>query len=248
MHMQTATQVGQPLEQRVGSPKKIIIANWKSNAPDVSAWGSFPSFSKTDVVICPPLQLLEAVSKTIPNVILGVQDTADVGETDAKYVIVGHSDRRKTGETDEIIAQKARESLGKGLKVILCVGEPKEIRALGFESAKSFISAQIEKDLNAVSADLYLNILIAYEPIWAISTSPGAEADTPENAAEMIKFIKGILPELGRAKFIYGGSVTPENAAGFLGKREIEGALVGKASLDAEEFQKIISIANASQS
>jgi triosephosphate isomerase len=244
--MQTATQVGKPLQESTGSLGKIIIANWKSNSPDVSQWSSFPAFPRTEVVICPPPALLSQVSEKIPNIILGAQDAGEFGDLGVKYVIVGHSDRRKAGESDEVIAQKTETALKSGLKAILCVGEPKEIRDLGLESAKSFVSNQIQKDLDAVTADLYANLFIAYEPVWAISTNPGAEADTPENALEMIKFIKAILPDLGRARFIYGGSVTPENAAGFLGQREIEGALVGKASLDPEEFKKIITIADGS--
>lgn len=244
--MQTAIQVGQPLEERVGSQRKIVVANWKSNSPDLTQWTSFPPFSQAEVVICPPLSLLKLVSDTVPNIILGAQDAGSFGDLPVKYVIIGHSDRRKEGQSDELIAEKIQKSLAVGQKAILCVGEPRETRDLGLESAKSFVAGQIQKDLGAVSADLYTNLLIAYEPIWAISTNPGAEADTPENAAEMLKFIKGILPELSRARFIYGGSVTPENAPRFLGKSEIEGALVGKASLNPEEFKKIIQIADGS--
>jgi len=172
--------------------------------------------------------------------------TGGQGDLRVKYVIVGHSDRRKAGESDEIIAGKAETALKAGLKVILCVGEPKEVRAMGIEGAKGFIEKELKEDLKTVPADSYSNLLIAYEPIWAISTTPHAEADTPENAVEMINFMKEVLPNLRRARFIYGGSVNAENAQGFLNRKEIEGALVGGASLRAEEFKKIISIADAS--
>ena len=248
--MQTVPDVATPAFQEVARPGKIIIANWKMNVPNIEEWASFPKFN-SEAVICPPLSLLAVVSKGIPNITLGAQDTGEFGlpgqgDLKVKYVIVGHSDRRKAGESDEIIAGKAETALKAGLKVILCVGESKEVRALGIESAKSFIDRQLKADLKTVPTDLFPNLLVAYEPIWAISTSLGAEADTPKNAVEMINFMKEVLPNLRRARFIYGGSVNAENAQGFLGLKEIEGALVGGASLKAEEFKKIISIADAS--
>jgi len=245
--MQTLPDVTSLALQETTKPGKIVIANWKSNTPDVSAWSSFPSFPGTEVVICPPPSLLTAVSKGIPNIILGAQDTGEFGDLGVKYVIVGHSDRRKAGESDEIVAQKAEMALKSGLKVVLCVGEPKEVRVMGLESAKSFIERQLKEDLKTVPTDLFPNLLVAYEPIWAISTSPGAEADTPDNALEMIKFMRMVLPNLSSARFIYGGSVTSENVQGFLSQKEIEGALVGSASLKVEEFKKIISTADDSK-
>jgi triosephosphate isomerase len=238
--MQTATQVGKPLTERAGMPRKIVAANWKFNSPDLTQWTSFPAFPEAEVVICPSLSLLKPVSETIPNIILGAQDAGDFGDLGVKYVIIGHSDRRKQGESDEVIAQKVQKSLTAGQKAILCVGEAKEIRNLGIEDTQNFIEKQVIQDLKSTPSDLFSNLLIAYEPIWAISTSPGAEADAPENAALIIRFIKSLRPEFGSAHFIYGGSVNRENSGKFLNHPDIQGALVGKASLDPIEFQDII--------
>ncbi len=163
-----------------------------------------------------------------------------------KYVIIGHSERRRLlGETDEMINKKVLASLADGLKVILCVGESAEVRQKGIEAAKKFIANQLEKDLLPASKPCALNpnIVIAYEPIWAIGTGT---PDTPEDSSEMAKFIKKILtskPYTLNPAVLYGGSVTSKTAGQFLEQKEIGGALVGGASFDPEEFGKIVEIA-----
>jgi triosephosphate isomerase len=143
-----------------------------------------------------------------------------------EYVIIGHSERRQIlGETDEMINKKVLAALRAGLKVILCVGEIKK----GLAEAKNYVSQQLNKDLKGVGDSL----IVAYEPVWAIGTGDYCQ---PEDSLEMIKFIKNIV----NFKMIYGGSVDSKNIAGYVKYPEINGALVGGASLKIDEFQKII--------
>lgn len=208
------------------------------------------SKSINEVVIAPPFPFLSAVKKVLKHAKLGAQDdfwenkgarTGEVSPTmlknsGVKYVIIGHSERRWLGETDEMINKKIKGTLKAKLKPILCVGEHLETRKKGLAAAKNFIKNQLKIDLKGVSAGM----VIAYEPIWAISTNTNGQADKPEDALEMIRFIKSIAGP--KAKILYGGSVTLKNAENFLQYKEIDGALVGGASLKAEEFNKIVGI------
>ncbi len=181
-----------------------------------------------------------------------------------EYVIVGHSERRKYlsaeggsasggNETDEMINKKVLAVLKAGLKVILCVGEPTQRGQTrtrrgptrNIKWAKNYVKKQLQKDLKGIAKSYKLkanNLIMAYEPIWAINTS---HSDTPEDALEMIKFIKKILnakPYTLNPKVLYGGSVDSKNIADFLKHPEIDGVLVGGASLKAGEVKKIIEI------
>ncbi len=229
---------------------KLIVANWKLNTPNLVEWKSFSAPKNVEVVICPPFPYFAEVKKSI-KAKLGAQDvfweesgafTGEVSpsilkEQGAEYVIIGHSERRHwLGETDEMINKKIIASVRDGLKVILCVGESKVIRKTGIEEAKKFIAEQLEKDLAGINKEDVKCVVVAYEPIWAIGTGI---PDKPEDSAEMAQFIK---MKTG-ARVIYGGSVNSKNAADFLSHAEIDGALVGGASLDAKEFEKIAEIA-----
>lgn len=166
---------------------------------------------------------------------VGPEELKSIG---ARFVIVGHSERReKFGETDAIVAKKLKAVLAEGLTAILCVGEPLRVRQKGLPAAQRFVAQQLKKDLKGIPASSRL--VIAYEPVWAISTSGSGKKDTPENAASMIRSIK----KTRRGRVLYGGSVSAKNAADFLGYREIDGLLVGRASLKAKEFGNIIKIA-----
>lgn len=220
-----------------------------------------------ETAICPPfiylLGLAGLINKT--KVKLGAQDLfydnssgnggAFTGEISPKmlknlgveYVIIGHSERRKyLGETDEMINKKVLAALKAGLKVILCIGEDLSIRKHGKKAVENFIKNQLQKDLKSISnqKSAINNLIVAYEPIWAINTG---YSDTPEDAAEMIKFIKKILNSkfsIVNPKVLYGGSVDSKNIGDFLKRPEIDGALIGHASLKAEEVRKIIKIAS----
>ncbi len=250
--------------------KKLIVANWKENPASLKKAISLArqiekgivKTGKSEVVIAPPFPFLSAVGKVLKRAKLGAQNVfwedggAYTGEVSpsmlknsgVEYVIIGHSERRKLGETDEMVNKKVKASLKAGLKVILCVGEPAErgltrtSRGLtrNKKSAKNFVKKQLENDLHDIAFSLRKSALIvAYEPIWAIGSG---KPDKPEDTVEMAKFIRSIAGL--KAKVLYGGSVTSRNAKSFLQYKEVDGALVGGASLKAEELKKITAIAN----
>ncbi|MEK7212412.1 MAG: triose-phosphate isomerase [Patescibacteria group bacterium] len=239
---------------------KLLIANWKMNPRSLTeALKLARASDKKGVVICPPFVFLEEVGKALKHAALGAQDVfaedkgAFTGEVSpkmlknlgVKYVIIGHSEKRKTGDTDALINKKVKAALRAGLKVILCVGEGKEVRRRGVSAAKNFVKRQLQKDLaGAISyKPKTKSLFVAYEPIWAISTEKGARADTPESAAQMSRFIKNLLKAISyklKADVLYGGSVTSRNVSRFLRRPEFSGALVGGASLKAGEFRQII--------
>ena len=200
--------------------KKLIIANWKSN-PETLAQAKklFNAVKKTNAVICPPFSYLSIFKYNF----LCAQDCLSpkrLKNLGVKYVIIGHSERRALGETEEIIEKKLRAALKAGLIPILCVGEKKG------ENAKKVINKQLKKNLKGV--------IIAYEPVWAISTSGGGFC-SPEKANQIRKFIK----QKFNNKILYGGSVDSKDVKSYLNVG-FDGVLVGGASLDAEEFKKIV--------
>ncbi len=239
---------------------KLIVANWKSNPDTLSeAIKLAESSDFKNVVIAPPHLYLEQVGKLIKKASLGAQDVfqkdggpytgeislSQLKDLKVKYIIVGHSERRKhLGENDEVINQKVKLVLSGGLKVILCVGKDWLTRRKGITAAKNFVANQLKKDLsgNGKREAGSRNLLIAYEPIWSISTSKGNRIDTPEDAVEMISYIKRYLGSRRQilASALYGGSVTPKNAKSFLSQANIDGALVGGASLSSQSFKTII--------
>lgn len=216
--------------------KKLIIANWKCNPKTwKEAKRLFDAVKKTKAVICPPfvyLSILRASARGGPA--LGGQDCfweqggAYTGEVSpkmlkdlgVKYVIIGHSERRALKETEEIIEKKLRAVLKVGLIPILCVGEKKE------ENARKVINKQLKGNLKG--------IIIAYEPVWAISTS-GGEFCSPERARKVMEYIRTKTNNL----VIYGGSVDSKTVKGYMDVG-FDGALVGGVSLDAKEFIKVV--------
>lgn len=262
--------------------KKLIIANWKMNIPDLGKWRNLSIPSGVEVVICPPFPFLERVRSQASGVKTGAQDVfwenpsarrrsggAYTGEVSpamlknlgVEYVIIGHSERRQyLNETDEMINKKVLAALKAGLKVILCVGEPLGTRRKGLTASKKFAKNQLLEDLKGLNKKILhskfyiLNsrLIIAYEPVWAISTSGSGKICRPQDALEMIKYIKGILHSkfsILNSRVLYGGSVDSKNIADFIKYEDVDGALVGAASLKAEEFKKIIGVVanNANQ-
>ena len=254
---------------------KLIIANWKMNPSSPKEAVSLAKkinsgISKSgnaEVVICPPLIYLHSLSSVIghrSSVKLGAQDdflenqgtyTGGVSPSMLKnsrveYVIIGHSERRRLGETDEMINKKVIASLKAGLKVILCVGEPKRESGImnnELGKSKSYVKNQLRKEIKGIAHYskfiIHNSLIIAYEPVWAISTNKNSRPDKPEDALEMIKYIKSFLstkPYTLNPKVLYGGSVNSQNARNFLQYKEIDGALVGGASLKPVEFIKIV--------
>ena len=244
--------------------KKIIAGNWKMNY-SVNKADEFVNQIKdsintdeVDVVLCPNFVSLERVEALIDgtNIHLGAQNVyfedkgAYTGETsvdmltavNVKYCIVGHSERRQYfGETDEIVNKKAIKLLERDISPIICVGETLEER----DSSKHFdvVEIQITKALKDIDKEaMKRKVVIAYEPIWAIGTGVTA---TTEQANEMCKFIRSIIAKLytqGVAELVriqYGGSVKPNNAKDILEASDIDGALVGGASL-TNDFVAIV--------
>lgn len=241
---------------------KLVIANWKMNpAAEAEAAALAQASDAGNVVMCPPFVFLEAVRGAVTKAKLGAQDlfwagftgpyTGEVSATELKnfgvsHVIIGHSERRRhLGETNETVAQKTAAAVAAGLTPIVCVGETGEQKHAG--QRENVIAEQITIGLQKLKIlNSKFKIFIAYEPIWAVSTSPNAQADTPEETLAVISFIKDLLLKLeyqSPVSFLYGGSVNAANADSFLRHPEIAGALVGGASLQPEEMGKIIEIA-----
>ena len=253
--------------------RKLIVANWKMNpGTSRKAFGLFEAVvqmkrpKSVAVVVCPPFPYVSHIGEHMRNkwkgkISLGAQDvfwknegpyTGEVSpavlrKAGATYAIVGHSERREfAGETDEMIAKKVRAALDAGLRPILCVGEPLSVRKRGFSSARHFVAAQLKKNLTLLTTNYSLpttRLVIAYEPVWAISTSKNQKDETPEDASTMISYIKKLLTtnySLPTTLVLYGGSVSSQNARSFLTRPEIDGALVGGASLKLVEFQRIV--------
>lgn len=241
--------------------KPLIAANWKMNMDIKDSVSFINKFKvlikdiKNEIVICPPFTLLNEVNKSIKNtnVKLGAQNMhfeeegAFTGEVSGlmlkdigcEYVILGHSERRQYfNETDELINKKITTALKRNLKPILCIGETLDQR--NNNETLKIIENQLRNCLNNINE--MENIVVAYEPIWAIGTGKNA---TPQQAEEAHKFIRELLTNMYNEKvsnnirIIYGGSMKPENSKELLSMPNIDGGLVGGASLDAKSFAKI---------
>ena len=244
----------------------FIAGNWKMNKTASETAVTLAALKeqvkefdgKLEIAICPTFTALDRAVKTVngSNVKIGAQDISDkesgayTGEISAamlldlgvEYVVIGHSERRQYhNETDELISKKAKTSLNAGLKPIVCIGETLEER----ESDKTFdvITTQLKGSLTGLTADEMIKTTIAYEPVWAIGTGKTA---TPEQAQDVHALIRKLLTELygtetaEQIKVQYGGSVKASNSAELMSKQDIDGALVGSASLKPEDFASLI--------
>jgi triosephosphate isomerase (TIM) len=242
-----------------------IAANWKMHKTVAEAAefvdALLPRIAATqhDVVICPPFTALTAVVERRYGTAVKVaaQNMHEEGsgaftgevsasmlvELDVEAVVLGHSERRQHfNETDEALARKVPAALAAGLEPILCVGESEEARDA--DQTKDVLEHQLQADLAGVESGKLVEVVVAYEPIWAIGTGRTA---TPEEAQEACAFIRDVLRERGAAadevRILYGGSVKPANAAELMSQPDIDGALVGGASLDPEDFAAIVEAA-----
>lgn len=245
--------------------RPLIAANWKMNTtvPEglrlvVAMVDRLVELARdVDLVLCPPFTSIYPVYQLLADtpIALGAQDVhwepkgAYTGEISApmlrpfcRYVIIGHSERRQYfGETDETVARKLRAAAGAGLIPILCVGENLAENEAGL--TLEVVTRQLEAGLKDWPADREL--VVAYEPVWAIGTGRPA---TGEQAGEVIGEIRAVLgrefgvTSAGRTRILYGGSVSPENIGEFVSHPEIDGALVGGASLRASDFVEIVRI------
>ena len=244
--------------------RPILAANWKMHMNRAEA-GDFVArllplvepASDVDIVIAPPATALDRVGAALQGsaVDLAAQNvnaeargafTGEISpsmlvEAGCRYCIVGHSERRALyGETDEAVAAKAAALLEAGIRPIVCVGETLEQREA--EQTRDVVGRQIEGSLAGITADQAAELVVAYEPVWAIGTGKTA---TPEMAQEVHSFIRERLSGRfatagGQIRIQYGGSVKPENVATIMAQPDIDGALVGGASLDPESFARIV--------
>lgn len=256
----------------MSSRKKLIAGNWKMNKTPADGAAlvtelvhSIGKLTDVDVVVCPPFTALESVARVIEgsNLKLGAQNLhheasgAFTGEISAPmlralfttHVILGHSERRSLfGESDTFINQKILAALKHQLRPILCVGESLAEREGG--STLKVVQTQLEAGLAGVSREQAANLIVAYEPVWAIGTGKVATSD---QAQEVHAFIRGLLTKLfgdavaQRVRILYGGSMKPANAPELLAQKDIDGGLIGGASLEARSFVDLVNAAVAAK-
>jgi triosephosphate isomerase (TIM) len=243
----------------------IIAGNWKMNKTVAEALDlvkgtkrELASVKEVDIVVCPPFTALSEVSKAIlnSNIRLGAQNMSEHGfgaytgeiaagmlkEFSVRYVILGHSERRQfQRETDELIAKKALAAHGAALKPIVCVGETLAEREGG--QTQTVLDKQIRGSLSGLTKEQMEETIIAYEPVWAIGTGKTA---TPAQAQEAHAYIRRLISKLfdetvaRRVRIQYGGSVKPSNARELMSLADVDGALVGGASLEDRSFADIV--------
>lgn len=250
----------------------LIAGNWKmNNGPEATTklLGGLKKIlpeipGALDVLVCPPAVSLPAAGRLVEDYFgahLGAQNmhfesegafTGEVSgnmlrEVGCDYVIIGHSERREYfGETDEIVNKKVLKALEEILMPVICVGESLDQRKA--DKHKSVVKDQVKAAFDGVSAEDALRSVIAYEPIWAIGTG---ETATPEQAQEMHEMIRSVVEELydadtaGHIRILYGGSMKPHNANELLQQEDVDGGLIGGASLKADSFAEIVTIAKS---
>ena len=249
--------------------KKLIAGNWKLNPADANATlellrqlkARLAPFTKTQLAVMPPFTALHVAADVLKSthIAVGAQNLfwedsgAYTGEISApllksagcKYVIIGHSERRQYfGETNETVHRKIGAALKHGLTPMVCVGETLSEREAGI--MKEVVREQVTQALQGMDETEVRRIVIAYEPVWAIGTGKNA---TPDQAQEMHRFIRELLTDLysvtlaDSIQILYGGSVKADNAVSLLQQTDIDGALVGGASLQAEGFAEIVKAA-----
>jgi len=246
--------------------RKVVAGNWKMN---MNLSGTIElisaiknelnkSDSKTEVIVCPPFTSLETAVTVLKgsSIKVGAQNMhyesngAFTGEISAdmlksvgcEYVILGHSERRTLfGETDDMINKKVKKALSSGLKPIFCVGETLEERESNL--TEKVVESQVKNGLSGISEPELSDLIIAYEPVWAIGTGKTA---SPEQAQVVHKFIRNIISKLYSNNLAenlviqYGGSVKPDNAEELFSQPDIDGGLIGGASLKADSFVSIV--------
>jgi triosephosphate isomerase len=247
----------------------LMAGNWKMNLNHLEAIAlvqklaftlTDKDFDRTEVAVLPPFTDLRSVQTMVDGdrlrIKYGAQDlspfdsgayTGDISgvmlaKLGCTYVTVGHSERREHhGEGDDVVNAKVRAAYRNSLTPILCVGETLDVRRAGAQVAHT--TAQLTAALADVTAKQVASIVLAYEPVWAIGTG---EVATPEDAQEVCAALRGTLATLynatvaGGVRVLYGGSVKPDNAAGIMAQSDVDGALIGGASLGPEDFVQIV--------
>ena len=245
--------------------KPIIAGNWKMNNTQASAVELInelkplvKGINKTEIVVCVPFTMIEKVKKAVrgSKIKVGAQNVAWANkgaftgeisadmlkEVGAEYVIIGHSERRQYfGETDKSVNMRTVQALKNDLKPIVCVGETLNERE--GNKTNEVLKTQLEGAFEGFSADDIKKVVIAYEPVWAIGTGKTA---TAQQANDTIKFIRKVLekmftrPVANKVRIQYGGSMNAKNASELMAMSDIDGGLIGGASLKAEDFSKVV--------
>jgi len=241
--------------------KPFVAGNWKMNG-NLALVAEFNQKladvnASAELAVCAPSLFLHAFDKDSFSV--GTQNVSHLDngahtgelsvdmlkEAGCKYAIVGHSERREDqGESSELVALKAKKCVAAGVTPIICVGESLEIREA--DNVESFVGEQLDALINAMSVEELSKTVIAYEPIWAIGTGKTA---SPEQAQEVHEFIRGYFSKVDSQlaqglRIVYGGSVKPDNAKTLFAQNDVDGGLIGGASLKAEDFISICQAAN----
>ena len=241
----------------------LIAGNWKMNGSKAEALdllngikAGAGEISKAEIAVCPPFPYLylaedvlrgtqiaygaQDVSRELGGAFTGQVSAAMLKDFGCKYVIVGHSERRQfNGETDPIIGRKYAQEVANGMVPILCVGETLEERELG--KTEEVVSAHVDGVLNLSGVEAFTHGVIAYEPVWAIGTGVTA---TPAQAQEVHAFLRSRIAAksqdvAAQVRILYGGSMKPDNAMELIGQADIDGGLIGGASLKAADFLAI---------
>jgi len=244
--------------------RPVIAGNWKMNgllkeARDLAGGilRKLEGFQGPEVVLCPPYLAIPAVREVLAGspLRLGAQDVfwkpkgaftgevspAMLADAGCTHVVIGHSERREMGETDRMVNDKVRAALDAGLTPIVCVGERLEEREKGVTFG--IVERQITQGLGGFKPEQVAKTIVAYEPVWAIGTGKTA---TPAQAQEVHVFIRKLAAQVADAataeglRILYGGSVKPDNIRELMAQKDLDGALVGGASLEADSFVKIV--------
>lgn len=246
--------------------KKLLVGNWKMNLTPNEEVNLARELSdnmqnselNVEVVVAPSFSGLVEVAELLKDskievaaqncahtdkgALTGEESVESLLETSVSYVILGHSERRtKLNESDALVAAKVRNATSKGLTAIVCVGETMEVRE--DDKSHEFITTQLHRSLHNVTEYDYLTI--AYEPLWAISTNASAKPATSKDIEDIHELIRSVLKDKfgknngAKVRILYGGSVDKENISDIIGVRDVDGVLVGHASLDAEDFLSI---------
>jgi len=242
--------------------RPLIAGNWKMNKTGPEARAYCERFraliekspTTAEVALCPPFTCLEVVAFALAGSPIwaaaqacheaesgahtGEISATMIGATGARGAVIGHSERRAAGETDFQVAVRIRAALDHGLFVIACVGESLEQRDAG--QTLPWLTGQVTAALARVGADEVERLAIAYEPIWAIGTGRTATPGQAQEACAHVRAVAGAYVDAAQIRVLYGGSVTPDNAAELLAQSDVDGALVGGASLDPESFTRIV--------
>jgi triosephosphate isomerase len=249
----------------VSDRRPLVAGNWKMNKTGAEAREHVARLAAlladappaAEVAVCPPFTALEdaaaaaagspvrvlaqAVHEAPSGAHTGEISTAMILATGATGTLVGHSERRAAGETDAQVAVRVRAALDAGLQVIVCVGESLEQREAG--ETESWLDGQVRAALAHCAVPDVAALAIAYEPIWAIGTGRTATPETAQASCALVREVAAARLDPDALRVLYGGSVTTENAAGLMAQADIDGALVGGASLDPDGFATVVAAA-----